>query len=151
MDHETPSDFGPSGEAFTSRPSSIETVGGENRGHFRDGGVDARVMRDAALHDTMLRLTLITQAQWDAADRLYTWFASGGFQRPSTGGYGQRIGGEAHAGAEDEDGKTSADQYRDTLRRMPSPLALAVDTLMCQQWDRRIGEALEWCVREWRL
>lgn len=146
-----PPDYGPDGEAFTSRPSSIQTVGAEDRGYFKKGGVDARVMRDSTVHDTMLALTLITQAQWDAADKLYAWFAGGGFQRPCTGGYGERVGGASLYASDDDEEKTSADEYRALLRRMPSPLAAALDTLMCQQWDRRINEALDWCVREWRL
>lgn len=146
------SDFGHDlGPAFQRRPSSIETVGGEWRGQFRNGGVDARIMHDTTVHDRLLRGTLITRTQWEAADRLFTLWAGGGFQRPCTASYGHRAGGEDHAGDE----PTSADEYRAILRRMPARHADRIDGLMSFAFrpEHLAGtiEALDWCVSEWGM
>lgn len=143
------------GPAFRSRPSSIERVGAEWRGRFRDGGVDARVMRDATVHDILLRAGRITAVQHEAADRLYGLWCGAGFGSAVTGGYGQRVGGRSLAEAEDDDGPSSADQYRRILRAMPMHLAVYVDTLMLLQYRSGnlagIKDALDWCVKEWGL
>ena len=148
-------DFGDDlGSAFRARPSSIDTVGGEWRGQFKHGGVNARVMKDATTHDMLLAASRISAAQHEAADRLYGWWTGGGFVRPVTGGYGQRIGGRSLAD-EDEDGRTSMDDYRDAVRAMPMHLQIYVDTLMLLSYRPSnlagIRDALEWLVREWKL
>lgn len=138
------------GPAFRARPSSIERVGAEWRGQFRDGGVDARVMRDATTHDLLLAARWITAAQHEAADRLYGWWCVGGFARSVTASYGDRIGGSAG-----DDGPTSADAYRAAVRAMPMHLAVYVDTLMLLEYRPAnlagIRQALDWCVKEWGL
>lgn len=142
------SDLGP---AFQARQSSIETIGGEWRGRFRDGGVEARVMHDTTIHDRLLRGTLITQAEWEAADRLFDLWTGGGFERPATASYGQRAGGQSL----DPDTATSADEYRGILRRMPPRLAIRIDGLMMFSFRptdlAETVEALAWCVEEWGL
>lgn len=140
------------GPAFKSRPSSIERVGAEWRGQFKDGGVDARVMRDATVHDMLLGRGQLTAVQHEAADRLYGLWCAGGFNRSVTGGYGDRVSGSSLA---DQDGPSSADEYRGVLRSMPMRLAIYVDTLMLLQYRpgnlAGIRDALDWCVREWGL
>ena len=139
------------GPAFQARPSSIQTVGGEYRGQFRSGGVDARVMADTTIHDALLAARLVTEPQWQAADRLYALWVGGGFARASTASYGQRAGGRSL----DDDEATSADEYRAILRAMPMAVAAYVDTLMMLEYRPAnlpgIKQALDWCVREWGL
>lgn len=145
---DAPADFGDDlGEAFLARPSIITTIGGEWRGHFRDGGVQARRMANATIYDT-LRLT---ENQHQAAERLHELWCDGGFERPTTGSYGGRGGGCSA----DDDTVTAADEYRAILRKMPFHLAVYVDTLMLGQHHPAslggIRGALDWCVKEWRL
>lgn len=142
------------GYASKARPSSIETVGAEWRGQFKDGGVSARVMRDATVHDILLAAGRLSRAQHEAADRLYGLWCSGGFHRPVSGGYGQRAGGRSLSTA-DIDDATAEDEYRAVLRSMPMHLAIACDTLMLLEWRpanlAAVRDAMDWLVKEWGL
>ena len=136
------------GEAFLSRPSSIETVGGEWRGSIKSGGIDARVMRDATVQDALLARGVLTVRQHDAACHMHGLFHGGGLSPVVSGGYGQRIGGRSLDG----DGATSADEYRAVVRSMPQVLAVRIDGMVLQDWREgdldRLREALDWVARE---
>lgn len=138
------------GEAFRKRPSAIETVGAEWRGHFKDGGVSARRYHDATLSDVMRSVGVLSDHQHQAAERLYEMWVLGGFFRPVTSGYGTRGGVGSTS-----DEPTAADEYRALLRKMPRHLAIYADTLMLGQYHPAnlpgIRETLDWCVKEWRL
>lgn len=141
------------GPAFQRRPSAVERVGAEWRGRFRDGGVDARRMTDATVHDLLYGAGLLTAKQHEAADRLYALWCVGGFARSCTGGYGDRTGGRSLM--DDADAPSSADEYRAILRRMPMHVAAYIDTLMLLDYRPAnlagIRQALDWCVKEWGL
>lgn len=150
-----PPDYGDDlGCASKARPSSIETVGAEWRGQFKDGGVSARVMRDATIHDMLLADGRLSRAQHEAADRLYGLWCAGGFNRSVSGGYGQRAGGRSLSAANIDDA-TAEDEYRAILRAMPMRLAIACDALMLLEWRPEnlaiVLDAMDWLVREWGL
>lgn len=149
--NETPDLAADLGPAFHARASEIRTVGGEWRGQFKGGGVEARVMSDSTVHDALRAAGRISDAQWEAADRLFGLWTGGGFSRPCTASYGRRAGGRSL----DDDEATSADEYRAILRAMPMHLAAYVDTMMLLEYRPAnlpgIKRALDWCVSAWGL